>query len=53
MVTQVELFVSKSRKDTNIPVSLDGSVVVSCKKIGEDFDFGYNINQLSLDCGYR
>ena len=53
MVTQVELFVSKSRKDTNIPVSLDGSVVVSCKNIGEDFDFGYNINQLSLECGYR
>ena len=52
-VTKVELFVSKSRKDTNIPVSLDGSVVVSCKNIGEDFDFGYNINQLSLDCGYR
>ena len=52
-VTKVELFVSKSRKDTNIPVSLDGSVVVSCKNIGEDFDFGYNINQLSLECGYR
>ena len=53
MVTQVELFVSTSRQDTNIPVGLDGSLVVSCKNIGEDFDFGYNINQLSLECGYR